>query len=78
MRIQRYMHIPLYLHSMELRSGSFCDVLLQRLLENGPVSFANYDSVAYISEQVSHHPPSKSQSFASHRAHAFQCMGMKL
>ena len=55
------------LHSTELRS---CAILLQRLLESGPVSFANYDSVAYVAEQVSHHPPSESQSCSSHSAHA--------
>lgn len=34
-------------------------VLLQRLLESGPFSCAGYDSLSYVAEQVSHHPPGK-------------------
>ena len=38
----------------------FVLVLLQKLVDSGPVSFASYNSVTFIAEQVSHHPPSKS------------------
>ena len=30
----------------------------QKLLESGPVPYASYDSVTFVAEQVSHHPPS--------------------
>jgi len=51
-------YTQLYPHAdMELRSGSLYASPLQRIVESGPVSFANYDSVAYVAEQVSHHPP---------------------
>ena len=29
----------------------------QSLLQSGPVSYASYDSVSFVAEQVSHHPP---------------------
>lgn len=32
-------------------------ISLQRLLETGPVPYANPDALAYVAEQVSHHPP---------------------
>ena len=34
-------------------------LFIQTLLEGGPFSYAGYDSVAFIAEQVSHHPPGK-------------------
>ena len=39
----------------------------QSILESGPVPYASYDSVTFIAEQVSHHPPSEhSHSTLSH------------
>ena len=30
---------------------------VQVLLESGPVPYASYNSVTFVAEQVSHHPP---------------------
>lgn len=35
-------------------------ILMQSLLDSGPVPYAGYDSLAFLAEQVSHHPPSES------------------
>ena len=32
-------------------------IVIQRLLESGPVETAGYDSLSLLAEQVSHHPP---------------------
>ena len=34
-------------------------ILLQQVIESGPVPFSNYCSVTFLAEQVSHHPPGK-------------------
>lgn len=33
----------------------------KRIVKSGPVTFASTNSVSFVSEQVSHHPPSKRQ-----------------
>ena len=34
-----------------------CPAPSQSILESGPVPYASYDSVTFVAEQVSHHPP---------------------
>lgn len=48
---------PLTINSMSLLIH--CS-LSQHLLDSGPVPYASYNSVTFVAEQVSHHPPSKS------------------
>ena len=33
--------------------------LLQKILDSGPVPYARYNSITFVAEQVSHHPPSE-------------------
>ena len=33
------------------------DIIMQHVIENGPVPYSNYCSVTFLAEQVSHHPP---------------------
>ena len=35
----------------------------RQILESGPVPYSTYDSVTFIAEQVSHHPPSQARLF---------------
>ena len=40
----------------------WCSVCLQELVSEGPVPWVSKNSVTFVAEQVSHHPPSKWQS----------------
>ena len=65
-KVYSYTHMIVFITWSSDQVYSLYAALLQRIVESGPVSFANYDSVAYVAEQVSHHPPSESQSCISH------------
>ena len=54
--------IPPLPHPTTCLSLSLSLCLSQSLLQSGPVPYASYSSVAFVAEQVSHHPPGTSES----------------